>query len=125
MFSSLYRNMYVRTLLIIFAYVPIRKSYQLNPRAIVKNRGKISFYDKMETIEYDYDLKGFYEHLDTIKFRINKLKKICENSKNDDNCNHLIDNLNADWQKVKMDVNLLESKHRKKGVSSYQFWEFY
>lgn len=106
--------MYVRTILIIFAYIPIRRSHQLNPRALTKYKGKISFYDRMETIEYDYNLKAFYENIDTIKLGIDKLTKICQESKNSHNCNHFIRNLKTDWEKVKIDVDLLESKHRKK-----------
>lgn len=115
--------MFIRTILIIFAYIPIQRSYQLNIRATVKNKGKISFYDRMETIEYDYDLKAFYENIDTINLGINKLKNICQKSNNEDNWSHFIDNLKADREKVIRDVNLLKSKSRKKGDSFYHSWD--
>lgn len=94
----------------------IEKSIQLNPRALAKNQGKIALYESVEKMEYNYNLKAFFENVDTIYQAAAAFNKLCQmkNETEHIRCEYLSKNLEIDLQTVEINANLLKTEHRTK-----------
>lgn len=87
---------------------------QTESKAIIKDIGKISFYENIETIEYDLNLQPFFENAEAIFNGTAELTKICKNLTEDKNCNHYISNLNHQLEEVSKNINQVKSESRQK-----------
>lgn len=92
---------------------------QADPKMIVKDIGKVSFFENVETIEYDLDLQPFFSNAQSIFNATEELVAICKNSTENNNCNHYINNIKHNLEEVRMNVNLIKSEERRK---KRNFW---
>lgn len=78
-------------------------------RFLAKDRGSIFFYEDSKVLDFDIDLKPYYEHAKYIANLTRKLESSCKNLEQDLLCNEYISDYVKDLAIVRYDINYIKN----------------
>lgn len=84
-------------------------SVQEQPVMLIKNRGKIAFFERTHSIKYDIDTTNYFLNAENILNNTMQIKEACNELINQQNCKTFLINLEDDLKNVNISSNHMKT----------------
>lgn len=114
--------MYYFNVMLMILLAMITKSWQREQSFLLKDSGKIVFFENEKTIKFEVDLRNYYKNADLILNTTKELSIVCNELVEKHDCEYFVNSYTQHAQTVKNNVNIIKEGIKKRHRRSIGRW---